>query len=201
VSGAGGYDFDLAVIGSGPAGQAAAVEAARNGLSVALVEQQRSVGGVCLHTGTVPSKALREAVLGLTNYHASCLYRGRRGACEPGAISMDELRVHIEQVVEKELSAITTQVRSHGISLLHGSARFTGPHEVALSDCETEARLSPSGPARRGRRRSPSTTGRSSTRTSSSRSPSSRGASPSWAVGSSRSSTPRSSRCSGSWCT
>ena len=61
------YDYDLIVLGSGPAGQRAAVQAAKLGKRVAIVERKKMVGGVCLHTGTVPSKTFREAVLSLTH--------------------------------------------------------------------------------------------------------------------------------------
>ena len=61
------YDYDLVCIGSGPAGQRAAVQAAKLGKRAAVLERERVVGGVCLHTGTIPSKTFREAVIGLTN--------------------------------------------------------------------------------------------------------------------------------------
>src|SRR5580693_5823125 len=67
-------DYDLVVIGSGPAGQKAALNAAKLGKSVAIIERHDSVGGGCLHTGTIPSKAIREAVLHLTGLRERSLY-------------------------------------------------------------------------------------------------------------------------------
>src|SRR5450755_2442829 len=67
-------EYDLVVIGSGPAGQKAALNAAKHGKSVAVVERTDSVGGVCIHTGTIPSKAVREAVLHLTGVRERSVY-------------------------------------------------------------------------------------------------------------------------------
>ena len=66
--------FDLVVIGSGPAGQRAAIQAAKSGKRVALVEKVESMGGVCINTGTIPSKTMREAVLHLSGYQYQNVY-------------------------------------------------------------------------------------------------------------------------------
>ena len=85
------YDFDLAVIGSGPAGQRAAIQAAKLEKRVAVIEKKTVVGGVCINTGTIPSKTLREAVLYLSGYRERSVGRRRRawardveGACGCG---------------------------------------------------------------------------------------------------------------------
>jgi NAD(P) transhydrogenase len=81
---------DVLVIGSGPAGQRAAIQAAKLGRSVAIVERQTQLGGVCLHTGTIPSKALREAILQLT---------GRRNAFAHDASPTPPLNLSIQELV------------------------------------------------------------------------------------------------------
>ena len=68
------YDYDLLVVGSGPGGQRAAIAAAKLGHSVAIVDRRQMLGGVCINTGTIPSKTLREAVLYLTGMHQRELY-------------------------------------------------------------------------------------------------------------------------------
>src|SRR5262249_15365696 len=87
---AGMYDFDLVVIGSGPAGQRAAVQAAKLGRTVALVERRAMVGGVCVNTGTIPSKTLREAVVYLTGMSQREMY-GQSYRVKSD-ITMDDLR-------------------------------------------------------------------------------------------------------------
>jgi NAD(P) transhydrogenase len=68
------YDYDLAVIGSGPAGQKGAIAAAKLGKRVAIIDRQEMVGGMCLHTGTIPSKTLREAILYLSGFRQRTFY-------------------------------------------------------------------------------------------------------------------------------
>jgi NAD(P) transhydrogenase len=127
-----GFDYDLVILGSGPAGQRAAIEASRHGLKVAVVEKQQLVGGVCLHTGTMPSKALREAVVNLTGWRLRTLYP-ERGALEPGSIHMADLKEHIDRVIEKELGVIERTMARFKVDLFFGCAGFTGPHEVLIS--------------------------------------------------------------------
>ncbi len=123
------YDYDLLVLGSGPAGQRAAVQAAKLGKRVAIVERQRMVGGVCLHTGTVPSKTFREAVLSLT--HVPTLASGT--PVERPRPTMDDLLHRVNQVVARELDVIARQLSRNGVDLLTGSARFVDAHKVLIS--------------------------------------------------------------------
>src|SRR5580693_730581 len=96
--------YDLIVIGSGPAGQKAALNAAKLRKRVAIVERQSSLGGVCIHTGTIPSKAMREAVLHLTGLHERELYgAGYRVKQE---ISMKDLLFRCQHVVRTEMEVI-----------------------------------------------------------------------------------------------
>jgi len=129
------FEFDLLVIGSGPAGQRAAVQAAKVGKRVAIVERQRMVGGVCLHTGTVPSKTFREAVLSLTRVPA--LQDG--SPVERPRPTMTDLIHRVNEVVERELDVVARQLVRNDVELLSGSASFIDQHTV-LVDSGTSAR-------------------------------------------------------------
>lgn len=133
----GGYDYDLIVIGSGPAGQHAAIEAARHGRKAAVIEKQQLLGGVCLHTGTMPSKSFREAVLNLTGWRFKCVFPARECGL-PASITMADVKEHIDAVIARELKVIETQLKRHGVDLLHGMAQFTSPHAVRVTPCNGE---------------------------------------------------------------
>src|SRR3954463_9134585 len=100
--------FDLVVIGSGPSGQKGALNAAKLGKRVALIDRQTSVGGVCIHTGTIPSKAIREAVLHLTGLSVRELY-GNSYAVKHD-ISMADLLYRCNHVVRSEVDVIRNQM-------------------------------------------------------------------------------------------
>ncbi|MFZ4749851.1 MAG: Si-specific NAD(P)(+) transhydrogenase [Phycisphaerales bacterium] len=123
------FDYDLLVLGSGPAGQRAAVQAAKLGKRVGLVERSRMVGGVCLHTGTVPSKTFREAVLSLT--HVPILSRGT--PVERPRPTMKELLHRVNTVIERELDVVARQLSRNGIDLIAGTARFLDPHRISIN--------------------------------------------------------------------
>ena len=108
------YDYDLLVIGSGPAGQRAAVQAAKLGKRVAIVERQRMVGGVSLHTGTVPSKTFREAVLSLT--HVPTLAAGT--PVDRPRPSIEDLLHRVNDVIERELEVVAKQLSRNVVDLL-----------------------------------------------------------------------------------
>ena len=94
------YDFDILVIGSGPGGQKAAIAAAKLGRKVAIVERKDMVGGVCLNTGTIPSKTLREAVLYLTGMSQRELYGQSYRVKEE--ITVDDLRTRFQDVIRRD---------------------------------------------------------------------------------------------------
>jgi NAD(P) transhydrogenase len=119
-------DYDLLVLGSGPAGQRAAVQAAKLGKRVAIVERQRMVGGVCLHTGTVPSKTFRESVLSFTHVPALA----RDVPVERPRPTMKDLLHRVNLVIERELDVVARQLARNGIDLVPGSARFKDPNTV-----------------------------------------------------------------------
>jgi NAD(P) transhydrogenase len=135
--------FDLVVIGSGPAGQRAAIQGAKMGRKVALVERREVVGGTCINTGTIPSKTMREAVLHLSGF----LYQGIYGVNYrvKDTITFADLSFRVQQVIKNELDVTQAQLFRNGITVLDGSAAFVDPHTVRLQStrgeriCESDA--------------------------------------------------------------
>src|SRR5213593_3652647 len=125
-------EYELLVIGSGPAGQKAAIQAAKLGRRVALVERYRSLGGVCVNTGTIPSKTIREAVLYLTGMSQREIYG--RGYRLKDDIAIADLAVRTRQVVERERDVIRDQLLRNHVALLEGEASFDDPHTLLVSD-------------------------------------------------------------------
>lgn len=132
-------EYDLIVIGSGPAGQKAALAAAKQRCRVALVERQQVVGGFCLHTGTIPSKTLREAVLYLTGHRLHSLYGASYRLKE--RITLEDLTFRVQHVIRCELDAIASQLRRNNVDVYYGTARFASPHIVEVEDLHTTTRL------------------------------------------------------------
>jgi NAD(P) transhydrogenase len=132
-------EYDLIVIGSGPAGQKAALAAAKQRRRVALIERQQVVGGFCLHTGTIPSKTLREAVLYLTGHRLHSLYGASYRIKD--RITLDDLTFRVQHVIRCELDAIASQLRRNNIDLFYGTARFASPHIIEVEDVHTTTRL------------------------------------------------------------
>lgn len=126
--------FDLVVIGSGPAGQKGAIAAAKLGKSVAVVDRKDMVGGVCLHTGTIPSKTLREAILYLTGFRQRSFY-GRDYAVQD-QISVADLAFRVQAVLGREVEVVRDQLKRNGVTVLAGTARFTDPHTVDVTNVE-----------------------------------------------------------------
>jgi NAD(P) transhydrogenase len=123
------FDYDLLVLGSGPAGQRAAVQAAKLGKRVGIIERSRMVGGVCLHTGTVPSKTFREAVLSLT--HIPMLAHGV--PTDRPRPTMKDLLHRVNTVIERELDVVARQLARNNIDLIPGTARFADPHTITIN--------------------------------------------------------------------
>jgi NAD(P) transhydrogenase len=122
--------YDLIVIGSGPAGQKAASTAAKLGKSVVLIDRAESVGGVCIHTGTIPSKAIREAVLHLTGLRERAMY-GASYAVKHD-ISMADLLYRTQYVVRTQVDVIREQMGRVGVRLVYGTASFVDPHTIRV---------------------------------------------------------------------
>jgi NAD(P) transhydrogenase len=125
-----GFDFDLTVIGSGPAGQRAAIAAAKLGRRVAVIES-RQVGGVSVNRGTIPSKTLREAVLYLTGLNQRALYGQSYRMKEE--VTVADLRLRTQQVIAREVDVIRDQLARNRVQLLPGIARFEDPHTVSVA--------------------------------------------------------------------
>src|SRR5919197_774874 len=124
------YDFDLLVVGSGPGGQKAAIAGAKLGRRVAIVERRHMVGGVCINTGTIPSKTLREAVLYLTGLAQRELYG--QGYRVKQDITVQDLSARTQHVVGREIDVILHQLARNHVALLTGSAYFVDPHTVGI---------------------------------------------------------------------
>lgn len=124
------YDFDLVCIGSGPAGQRAAVQAAKLGRRAAVIEKRHCVGGVCIDTGTIPSKTLREGVLVYSSIAGRAdRLRFARLDARPTA---DQLFAGVDAVIAREIEVVEHQLRRNDVTLLRGAASFVDPHTLAL---------------------------------------------------------------------
>ncbi len=128
--------FDLVVIGSGPAGQRAAIQAAKLGKSAAIIERNHLVGGVALHTGTIPSKTLREAILYLTGWRQRGYY-GRDYRLKPD-ITAEDLKQRLDTCIRHEVELIHDQLARNGVKVFYGTASFTDPHTLALESPGSE---------------------------------------------------------------
>src|SRR5215510_11982007 len=129
--------YDLIVIGSGPAGQRAAIQGAKCGKRVALVERREVVGGTCINTGTIPSKTMRGAVLHLSGFQYQGIYGVSYRVKEQ--ITMADLSFRVQQVIKNELDVTQAQLFRNGITLFNGLASFTDPHQVRITGARGEA--------------------------------------------------------------
>ena len=125
------FDYDLVVIGSGPSGQRAAIQSAKLGKRVAVIERARSIGGVCVHTGTIPSKTFREAVMHLSGFRERGIYGASYRVKQD--IAIDDLLQRVNHVVANEVDVIRSQMSRNRVELLEGSARFVDAHTVEVS--------------------------------------------------------------------
>jgi NAD(P) transhydrogenase len=122
--------FDLAVIGTGPAGQKAAIQAAKLGKSVAIIEKNPSLGGASINTGTIPSKALREAVVHLTGASKRGLFG--EAARVKRTITIADLIYVSQQVIHQERELIRTHFDRNNVELLMGTAKFDSPKTLKI---------------------------------------------------------------------
>jgi NAD(P) transhydrogenase len=126
------FDYDLLVIGSGPAGQRAAIQAAKLGKHVAIVERKAVVGGVCINTGTIPSKTLRETVLHLSGYRERGLYGASYTVKQN--ITMSDLLMRTDHVITHEIDVTRHQLLRNRVELFAAAASFVDPHTIRLND-------------------------------------------------------------------
>jgi NAD(P) transhydrogenase len=124
--------YDLIVIGSGPGGQRAAIQGAKAGKRVAMIEKQSAIGGVCINTGTIPSKTMREAVLHLSGFYSKNFYGANRGAA--ATITMADVIFRIQRVVENEVGVTQDQLKRNGVDVLHGTGKFIDPHHLRVEN-------------------------------------------------------------------
>ncbi len=122
--------YDLLVIGSGPSGQRAAIQGAKSGKRVALVEKREVVGGTSINTGTIPSKTMREAVLHLSGFAYQGIYGVSYRVKEK--ITMADLGFRVQHVIKTETDITQAQLSRNGIEVVYGTARFVDPTHVRV---------------------------------------------------------------------
>lgn len=132
------FDYDLLCIGSGPAGQRAAVQAAKLGKRTAIVERGHLIGGVCVDTGTIPSKTFREAVLVATGRTSSG--QTLKAPVSNHQPSAQSLLARVAQVEQAQAEIIHTQLHRNAVAILTGEAYFHDPHTImVVRDGQTRA--------------------------------------------------------------
>ena len=128
--------YDLLVIGSGPAGQRAAIYASKLGKKVAVVEMREVVGGACINTGTIPSKTMREAVLHLSGYNYRSIYGMNYRVKE--RITMADLAFRVQHVIKTEIDVTEAQLQRNNVEMLTGTASFVDANHVKVSNTRGE---------------------------------------------------------------
>src|SRR6202142_2543326 len=124
--------YDLIVIGSGPAGQRAAIYGAKLGKKVAVVESREVVGGACINTGTIPSKTMREAVLHLSGYNYKSIYGMNYRVKE--RITMADLAFRVQHVIKTEVDVTQAQLSRNNVEMLVGTASFEDSTHVKVTN-------------------------------------------------------------------
>jgi NAD(P) transhydrogenase len=122
--------YDLLVIGTGPAGQKAAVQAAKLGKKVGIIERKMVLGGVCINTGTIPSKSLREAVLYLSGFRQRSIYGGAYRLKK--TITIEDLAFRANHVIKHEIQIVQDQMARNRIDMFFGTASFLDPHRLRI---------------------------------------------------------------------
>ncbi len=125
------YDYDMIVIGTGPSGLKAATAAAKFGKKIAVVEKRVVVGGVCINTGTIPSKTIREAVINLTGYSERAFYGVSYRVKEK--ITAEDLLSRCNMVIAREIEVIKAHLKRSGVEMLHGQASFIDNHTINVA--------------------------------------------------------------------
>ena len=133
--------YDFIIIGSGPAGLAAAMTAAKSDKKVLVLEKEGSLGGVCVNTGTFPSKTLREAVLHLTGHLKRKVFEEDYCSTKDAEISMERLKQRLHNVRQQEHAIINAQLERNGIEITRGNASFIDPHTLKINKVEGDEEL------------------------------------------------------------
>src|SRR6202521_3463926 len=131
--------YDLIVVGSGPGGQRAAIQAAKFGKRAALIEKLEVIGGTAINTGTIPSKTIREAVLHLSGYQYQSIYGVNYRVKEP--ITMADLSFRALNVIKTEIDVLRAQLSRNGIDILTGTASFIDPHHMQVTNSRGQSEL------------------------------------------------------------
>ena len=131
--------YDLVVIGSGPAGQKGAIAAAKLGKKVAVIDRKEMVGGVCLHTGTIPSKTLREAILYLSGFRERTFY-GRDYTVSKD-ITVADLAFRVQKVLARELEVVRAQLNRNRVATLSGTAKFVDANTLEIESLDGPTRV------------------------------------------------------------
>jgi NAD(P) transhydrogenase len=131
--------YDLIVIGSGPGGQRAAIQGAKAGKRVAVVEKAAAIGGVCINTGTIPSKTMREAVLHLSGFYSKSFYGSNYNVKEN--VTMADLNFRVQRVIENEVAVTQDQLKRNGVDVIHGFGKFTDAHHLRVENGNGYAEL------------------------------------------------------------
>ena len=129
-----GYDYDLVVLGSGPAGQKSAICAAKLHKRAAIVEKKWELGGVCVHSGTIPSKTLREAVLYLSGFRERSFY-GRNYQLKD-RVMMSDLTFRVDAGIKRETDVIQAQLHRNHVTPIEGLGRFIDAHTIEVESVE-----------------------------------------------------------------
>src|SRR5580704_9441278 len=124
--------FDLIVIGSGPAGQRAAIQGAKCGCRVAVVEQREIVGGACVNTGTIPSKTIREAVMHLSGFQYQGIYGVNYHVKEK--IGVSDLTFRVNQVIKTEVDVMQSQLARNGVDVFYARAKFLDATHIRVEN-------------------------------------------------------------------
>jgi NAD(P) transhydrogenase len=126
------YDFDVLVLGSGPGGQKAAIAASKLGRKVGVVDRRAMIGGVCINTGTIPSKTLREAVLYLTGLSQRDMYGQSYRVKDE--VTVDDLSARTQHVISRQVDVIRSQLSRNRVAVINGTGRFADPHTISVDD-------------------------------------------------------------------
>ncbi len=131
--------YNLVVVGSGPAGHHAAIQAAKLGKRVAVVEKKQMVGGVCVNTGTIPSKTMREAILHLTGLKHRSFYGPSYSVQEE--ITAEDLRLRTHQVINMEIDVFLKQFRRNRVDVINGTAAFLDAHRICIEGMQNSEEI------------------------------------------------------------
>ena len=126
------YDFDVLVLGSGPSGQKAAIAASKLGRKVGVIDRRQMIGGVCINTGTIPSKTLREAVLYLTGLSQRDMYGQSYRVKEE--VTVEDLSARTQHVISRQIDVIRSQLARNRVAVINGTGRFADPHTISVND-------------------------------------------------------------------